>query len=109
MSEVKCEDCRNYVNEWCEEINDCPYPDMPRNCEYFSKKEKKMNEELKRERFDYGQRVYDKMTDFCGRVTGYVHYYDKRPAQYLVESVDTTGRPIEEWVDENRLEKGAPM
>ena len=68
-----------------------------------------MNEELKREMFDYGQRVYDKMTDFCGRVTGYVHYYGRRPGQYLVESVDTTGRPIEEWVADYRIEKGTPM
>lgn len=68
-----------------------------------------MNEELKREMFDYGQRVHDKVTGFCGKVTGYVHYYDRKPRQYQVESVDTTGRPILGWVDENRLEKGTPM
>ena len=54
--------------------------------------------------------VSEYVTGFCGRVTGYVHYYlDRRPGQYLVESVDATGRPIEEWVDEYRLEKGTPM
>lgn len=55
-------------------------------------------------KFHYGQKVCDIVTRYRGKVTGFVFYFDKRPAQYLVESVDSTGRPIEEWVDESRLE-----
>lgn len=64
--------------------------------------------ELNQEVIGYGQQVHDKVTGFCGKVTGYVDYYGIRPKQYLVESIDTTGRPIEQWVEENRLEKGTP-
>ena len=55
-------------------------------------------------KFKYGDKVEDKLTGFRGRITGFVTYYDKRPNQYLVEAVDTTGRPIECWCDEERLE-----
>lgn len=53
--------------------------------------------------FKYGQEVVDKITGFKGKVTGHCHYYGKRPECYLVESVDSTGRPIEHWTEAERL------
>ena len=35
MKNVKCSDCAEYINEWCEKIIDSPYPDMLRDCEYW--------------------------------------------------------------------------
>ena len=69
------------------------------------KGEEKMNEGLKTDMIDYGEEIFDKVTKYCGKVTGYVHYFDRKPGQYLVESIDTTGRPIEEWIEEGRVEK----
>ena len=54
---------------------------------------------------DYGDTVVDTMTDFKGKVTGFVYYYNKSPESYLVESTDSTGRPISQWVEKNRLGK----
>lgn len=42
-------------------------------------------------------KVKDKVTDYTGTITG--------ETRYLVENVDSTGRPIEFWYDESRLEK----
>ena len=55
--------------------------------------------------FEYGDHVNDTVTGFSGVVTGFASYYGKQSPQYLVENVDTTGRPIEQWVTANRLEK----
>ena len=51
-----------------------------------------------------GQKVRDTVTGFTGIVTGHARYlsYDD---QCLVESLDTTGRPIEQWISEKRLAK----
>lgn len=38
MRDIKCADCDNYHNEWCNKIIDSPYPDMLRDCSYFCKK-----------------------------------------------------------------------
>ena len=35
MRNVKCADCAEYKNEWCERKMDSPYPDMLRDCEYY--------------------------------------------------------------------------
>lgn len=47
--------------------------------------------------------VTDKVTGYTGKVTAICDYYGERPKSYLVESVDSTGRPVEQWVDEQRL------
>lgn len=54
-------------------------------------------------KFCYGQRVVDKLTKFRGKVTGFAYYYGKRNCSYLVEAIDSTGRPIEYWTEEERL------
>ena len=55
-------------------------------------------------KFGYGQTVVDKLTRFRGKVTGFAYYYGKRNSSYLVEAIDSTGRPIEYWAEEERLE-----
>lgn len=54
--------------------------------------------------FKYGERVRDTVTGYAGKVTAYCDYYGRKPMQFLVEGMDATGRPIEVWCDENRLE-----
>ena len=54
--------------------------------------------------FDLGQRVEDRVTKYKGRVTARAEYLFQ-PNHYLVEATDTTGRPIEFWVAEDRLER----
>lgn len=54
--------------------------------------------------FDYsfGDTVRDIYTDFKGVVTARCEY-QFGPNTYLVESIDSTGRPIEMWLSEERL------
>ena len=54
-------------------------------------------------RFNLGVRVEDLVTHYKGRITARAEYL-YGPNTYLVEGVDTTGRPIEFWVPEDRLE-----
>lgn len=35
MKNIKCSDCAEYKNEWCEKIVDSPDPHMPRDCQYW--------------------------------------------------------------------------
>lgn len=52
---------------------------------------------------EYGTEVVDTLTGFTGRITGYADYFGHRPATALVETIDTTGRPVEWWVELDRL------
>ena len=38
MKDVKCVDCDEYRNEWCEKVVDSPYPDMIRDCQYWHRR-----------------------------------------------------------------------
>lgn len=40
MKNIKCKNCANYIQEWCESILDSPRPDLHRNCDYFKHKTK---------------------------------------------------------------------
>ena len=51
----------------------------------------------------FKKQVEDIVTGYVGTVTGYAVYADGREL-LLVESVDTTGRPIEWWHDVKRAE-----
>lgn len=53
--------------------------------------------------FEYGAKVKDLVTGYCGKVTSYWYTYGFNEDKYMVESIDETGRPIEQWVDANRL------
>lgn len=35
MRNVKCSDCDEYRNEWCEKVKDSPHPDLARDCQYW--------------------------------------------------------------------------
>ena len=35
---VKCKNCNNYRNDWCEKVIDSPDPDMERDCRHFWEK-----------------------------------------------------------------------
>ena len=51
----------------------------------------------------YGDTVKDSVTGYVGKVTAKCDFYGRRPTQYLIESIDSTDRPIEWWVDNTRL------
>lgn len=53
-------------------------------------------------KFALGDKVKDKITGYKGIITS-VCFSINRPVSYLVEGIDTTGRPISDWVDEHRL------
>jgi hypothetical protein len=53
---------------------------------------------------DFKTEVKDIVTGFCGKITGRVEYVTGEK-QYLVASIDSTGRPIEEWIHDERLIK----
>lgn len=50
-----------------------------------------------------GMTAVDKVTGMEGTITAKCQYLTKRPVQFLLESRDTTGRPIEWWVDCDRI------
>lgn len=47
-------------------------------------------------------KVKDKITGYSGTTTARAEYITGE-TRYLVESVDSTGRPTEFWYDESRL------
>lgn len=51
----------------------------------------------------FNKQVEDIITGYVGTVTAYAVYADGRE-MLLLESIDTTGRPIEWWVDVKRAE-----
>lgn len=52
----------------------------------------------------YRTKVKDTVTGYTGEITAVSYYFDRRPRAFLVEGIDDTGRPIEQWVDEHRIE-----
>lgn len=54
--------------------------------------------------YDYGTMVLDSVTGYHGKVTAHITYYGMRENSYLVEGLDSTGRPITEWIDCNRCD-----
>lgn len=52
--------------------------------------------------FSLNTSVEDYVTGLKGIITARAEYID-RPNHYLVESMDSTGRPIEEWFTEDRI------
>ena len=53
-------------------------------------------------KFSLGDKVKDKITGYKGTTTS-VCFSINKPVSYLVEGIDTTGRPISDWIDEHRL------
>ena len=55
-------------------------------------------------KYGFGDKVKDRVTNYVGYITA-VCIYDSGEIQYRVEGMDTTGRPIADWIDEYRLEE----
>ena len=55
-------------------------------------------------KFNLGLQVRDTVTGFVGVITVRAEYKNNQQNRYLLETTDTTGRPIEWWYDEDRLE-----
>lgn len=49
-------------------------------------------------------RMRDVNTGYAGKATGFAMYNNGKNPQFLLQGVDTTGRPISEWVDANDCE-----
>lgn len=52
--------------------------------------------------FNLNTSVEDYVTGLKGIITARAEYID-RPNHYLVESIDSTGRPIATWLSEKRI------
>lgn len=55
------------------------------------------------EKIQLGAKVKDSVTGFVGTVTARCEYLDN-PPQVLAEGIDSTGRPISQWINESRAE-----
>lgn len=51
-----------------------------------------------------GKKVKDRINGYEGIVTAITSYLNNSPNRAMVEATDTTGRPIEWWIDVDRLE-----
>lgn len=49
-----------------------------------------------------GKKAKDKITGYEGKITAYAEYLTE-PPRVLIESVDTTKRPVEWWSNLDRL------
>ena len=54
-------------------------------------------------KFNLKDFVKETITGFTGTITAIAFYEDREP-MYLIESIDTTNRPIECWYGESRIE-----
>lgn len=54
-------------------------------------------------KYAFNDIVEDTVTGFVGVVTAHVEYASDDEDQYQVESIDTTGRPVDWWICESRL------
>ena len=52
---------------------------------------------------DFGMKVIDKRTGYSGCIAGRAEY-DTGHILYLVSGISTTGEPIEEWIESERIE-----
>ncbi len=52
----------------------------------------------------YRTKVKDVVTGYTGEITAVCHYFDREPRNFLVEGIDDTGRPINLWIREDRIE-----
>lgn len=79
---------------------DCITCDIPDVGCYEQCKEYEGNEKIF---VELGNTVKDEITGFTGKVTARAEYlYDE--TKVLVENIDTTGRPVDWWFTENRVE-----
>ena len=39
MKNIKCSECEEYRNDWCEKVIDSPHPDIVRDCQYYHERD----------------------------------------------------------------------
>lgn len=64
MVNIKCADCAEYRNEWCEKVIDSPHPDMLRDCQYFREKDRDLIKVIRCKDCKY-YRQLDDQDDLC--------------------------------------------
>ena len=55
------------------------------------------------DQIEFGKKYRDRITGFAGVCTGKVEYQSEEQ-RILLEGVDSTGRPVEQWVCLSRVE-----
>lgn len=38
MKDIKCADCANYIDDWCDKVKDSTHENIIRDCEHFKQK-----------------------------------------------------------------------
>lgn len=66
MRNIRCRDCEEYRNEWCEKVVDSPCPDMERDCQYFHEKDPDMVKVVRCKDCKHGQCHNPDGTRICG-------------------------------------------
>lgn len=51
----------------------------------------------------YGVTVKDTVTGYIGKATAQCFYWDTCRIAYRVEGIDSTGRPVDDWIDSERI------
>ena len=54
-------------------------------------------------KFQLLEKVKDTVTGYSGTIIARIEYSHGHPLQYLVTANDSTGRPVEWWLAEERL------
>lgn len=82
MRNIKCSDCAEYRNEWCEKIVDSPYPDMLRDCQYWHER-KDMVEVIRCKNCKFWQDQEEGVIEvpICARPE---NKYEKLPFRFMI-------------------------
>lgn len=54
-------------------------------------------------KYKFGDVVVDTVTEYVGEITAHIEYANNDEDAYKVESIDSTGRPVDWWISESRL------
>lgn len=106
---IRCEKCKYYnasknpITGWhysCRNWGEDSFPVKP---DGYCFRGKEKDSELIPEIY-YGVTVKDTITGYVGRATAVATYWDTERVAYRVEGIDSTGRPVDDWIDSERLE-----
>lgn len=82
MKNVKCSDCAEYKNEWCEKIIDSPHPDMLRDCQYWHERKDMVEvircKDCKHWYLDADTGMACEFTNMCQPEDGYCNWAERR-------------------------------
>lgn len=87
---VKCKNCNNLVNHWCEKVIDSPDEDMERDCQYFWQR---TNGDRIRAMSD------EEMAEFiCSKLHGC--FMTTCPGEKLCNSTDGKANGLKKWLQQ---------